>query len=622
MNRQVHRPKQSPSRKPRLRYLSGTPVPVGGGGRRYARYAFLLPLHRFPTFFRLGIIVLLLSGTLNASPSVPLAHAASTDWVFPSWAYRTPITLSLTSGSLTQYPVMITTTSFGVLYAAGKLKSDCSDLRFTNSNGDILTFFAEVCDTAGGTSIIWVQVDTVTSPSTQILMYYGNPSATTASLSWSGSVVIMTAGSSIPTGWTSLADMNGRFPRGSSTSGTTGGSDTHGSGHTVTLSALTVNAESASNRADVSLMTCALTTHTHTVVSATVATATALPPYVSYPFSYNPSLPYAFPINSVIMMNGALLSGWTQATELTNKFPRGGVFGTSGGSATHTHPISGSLSASTGSATCGSTPTGYTSSVEPPHTHSFSGSVGAASSYPDRLSVVYIQNSALQPLQSGMVLMFLGTLPPLGWTRVVGLDDRYPVGNNTFGDTGSGAHSHSIGVNPIITTSGPSATPLLYYPTNQYWASGTHTHTITGSSPTSSVINLPAYYTVIFGQRQASLPTVALGTEQRYPTPYSVMFSTNIGSDSPGTVVTVNGMAETQGQLPYSVTASTVTYTFTQTVSSSTPGKQYVFTGVSGGSPAQNSATAAFTPTAAGTITATYKIQYLLSTQTSPVEEP
>ena len=153
------------------------------------------------------------------------------------------------------------------------------------------------------------------------------------------------AGSSIPTGWTSLADMNGRFPRGSSTSGTTGGSDTHGSGHTVTLSALTVNAESASNRADVSLMTCALTTHTHTVVSATVATATALPPYVSYPFSYNPSLPYAFPINLVIMMNGALLSGWTQATELTNKFPRGGVFGTSGGSATHTHPISGSLSA-------------------------------------------------------------------------------------------------------------------------------------------------------------------------------------------------------------------------------------------------------------------------------------
>jgi hypothetical protein len=105
-----------------------------------------------------------------------------------------------------------------------------------------------------------------------------------------------------------------------------------------------------------------------------------------------------------------------------------------------------------------------------------------------------------------------------------------------------------------------------------------------------------------------------------YWSSYSVTFATNIGSlgsDSSGTVVTVNGVAETQGGLT-STTASTITYGFTQIVPSTTVGKQYVFVSLTGGTPAQSMASATFNPTAAGTIIATYKTQYLLITGVYP----
>lgn len=569
-----------------------------------------------------GLSLILMMMMVLSPTGATVVHASSTDWVFPSWAYRTPITLSLTSGSLTQYSVMITTTTFGALKTAGKINSDCSDLRFTNNPGDTLPFYTEVCDATGGTSVIWVQVDTVTSPSTQIFMYYGNPSATSASLTWSGSIIVMMMALTPPTGWSIFTPMIGYIPYGSTTSGTIGGTATPS--HTITSSSVTIGAGAyyyGSNYVYYNLYG-STTTHTHSF-SGSAGSTTVWPPYMNYTFMYPSTTPYNLPANSIIM-NDAIPSGWIQATALTNRFPRGGTYtGIGGGLATHTHTVMGTLSAAGGAVSVDVTfVSGAPVSVAyDGHTHAISIATAAESSLPDWFSVIYIQNSALQPLQSNMILMFRNSLPPLGWTRVTALDNRYPLGSNTFGQTGSGTHTHTFNANsggPSSTFTGCAGAAGAYcYNQAAYFSTGGHIHSIGGT--TDSTKNQPPYYSVIFGQRWASLPTVALGTEQPYPTPYSVMFSTNIGSlgsDSFGTAVTVNGMAETQDQLPYSVTASTVTYTFAQTVPSSTLGKHYVWTDTSGFG--QSGLSGIFTPTAAGTITATYKIQYLLTMETSP----
>jgi hypothetical protein len=102
-------------------------------------------------------------------------------------------------------------------------------------------------------------------------------------------------------------------------------------------------------------------------------------------------------------------------------------------------------------------------------------------------------------------------------------------------------------------------------------------------------------------------------------TPITTRFSNNIGGDTGTTpVVSINVVNYPQSSLPYLMWTQTMTYTFAQAVPSTTAGKQYVLTGVSGGTPAQNGATGIYMPTMAGTITATYKIQYLLIMQVEP----
>ena len=167
------------------------------------------------------LVLLLAVGEISASPLVERAYATQT-WWNTTYAYRSAITLAYGS-SVTDANVLYNTAVFGTLYSAGKLRSDCNDIRFVDNSNNPLTYFLEVCDISGGNSLVWIKV-TLTPPSTIIWMYYGNPNAISESLSWSGNVVVMTTLSSTPNGWTTLTAMNELFPYGSATSGQTGGS--------------------------------------------------------------------------------------------------------------------------------------------------------------------------------------------------------------------------------------------------------------------------------------------------------------------------------------------------------------------------------------------------------------
>jgi len=99
-----------------------------------------------------------------------------------------------------------------------------------------------------------------------------------------------------------------------------------------------------------------------------------------------------------------------------------------------------------------------------------------------------------------------------------------------------------------------------------------------------------------------------------YVTQYSVAFGqTGLSSDASGTVVTVNGSSKAYGDLPYTYWVkggSSVTYSYSSTVSSSVTGKRFRLGSTSGPS-------SPITVTGPVTVTGNYVIQYLVTfTQT------
>ena len=99
-----------------------------------------------------------------------------------SWAYKRQIAITNGSGgTLTNYQVKIslTTATLGSPYT--HFKADGSDVRFTDSNGITEYSYWIESWTNIGTSIIWVNIPSLTTSGATINMYYGNPSAIASS---------------------------------------------------------------------------------------------------------------------------------------------------------------------------------------------------------------------------------------------------------------------------------------------------------------------------------------------------------------------------------------------------------------------------------------------------------
>ncbi|MGC9079822.1 MAG: DUF2341 domain-containing protein [Nanopusillaceae archaeon] len=99
------------------------------------------------------------------------------------WQYRRQITINntLNSNSLTDYQVLITLDTASLI-SAGKMRSDCGDIRFTDSVGiTLLNYWIESgCNTTN--TRIWVKVPFIPANGYQtIYIYYGNSSATSQS---------------------------------------------------------------------------------------------------------------------------------------------------------------------------------------------------------------------------------------------------------------------------------------------------------------------------------------------------------------------------------------------------------------------------------------------------------
>jgi len=100
----------------------------------------------------------------------------SDTWANTSFYYRNPITITEQSGStLTDYQVNLNIDTASLI-SAGKMQSDCDDMRFYNSINSSIPYWLESgCDSAS--TKVWVKVPNIPSSSTEtIWMYYGNSS--------------------------------------------------------------------------------------------------------------------------------------------------------------------------------------------------------------------------------------------------------------------------------------------------------------------------------------------------------------------------------------------------------------------------------------------------------------
>jgi len=100
------------------------------------------------------------------------------------WAYRKPVIIDNTqnSNTLTNYQVLVNLDTASLI-SQGKMRSDCGDIRFTDSDGVTLLSYWVEPDTCNTTNTkIWVKVPSIPASSTKtIYVYYGNPSAASAS---------------------------------------------------------------------------------------------------------------------------------------------------------------------------------------------------------------------------------------------------------------------------------------------------------------------------------------------------------------------------------------------------------------------------------------------------------
>jgi len=90
-----------------------------------------------------------------------------------SWTTQTVITIHSTS-LLTDYQI-----SLIIPYAAG-MQADFDDLRFGDTDGNCLSYWVQTY-TVASTATVWMKVPLISPPTTPIYMYYGNPSASSAS---------------------------------------------------------------------------------------------------------------------------------------------------------------------------------------------------------------------------------------------------------------------------------------------------------------------------------------------------------------------------------------------------------------------------------------------------------
>ena len=111
---------------------------------------------------------------------------SDTDWWNSNWQYRKRLTINNSlSYTLSNFQIFLSTNELGYssLVSAGKLQTNCEDLRFVTTNFIELSYWLSpnLTNFCG----VWVKINKIIASSvTPIYMYYGNPNASSSSSSY------------------------------------------------------------------------------------------------------------------------------------------------------------------------------------------------------------------------------------------------------------------------------------------------------------------------------------------------------------------------------------------------------------------------------------------------------
>jgi len=214
---------------------------------------------------------------------------------------------------------------------------------------------------------------------------------------------IMMYSDTCPTGWTRVSAFDGKFIKGKSAYGGTGGAATH----THTDTGTTGNSATSNYRIGDDSQTVG-NTHNHSF-SFTTGNGDNEPAYVEIIFCKKDAHPAtlnngvgktmlsddivaAAPPSEISIFDGAACpTGWTRLASVDNKFIKGAAaYGGTGGDNNHTHAISGTTGSGSASTTMDGSPVADVGN-ESAHTHTFSGTSEEVNNIPEFIDVLLCQ---------------------------------------------------------------------------------------------------------------------------------------------------------------------------------------------------------------------------------------
>lgn len=339
---------------------------------------------------------------------------------------------------------------------------------------------------------IYTNVSMSLIPGSVILDGAGNAGGANMILLWDGETA--------PPGWTIVSDPGEdfyeRFPRGSDTYGSIGGSVTHTHNPSISLTSA-CNGTVDINQGNWQV---AGPAHAHTLAASTVSTDTHLPVYRNLKvIKYDNGVPTMIPAGAIGIFDETPLTGWTQYSDQDGFFVRADhAVGITGGSPAHSHDITivtdGPIDTERlrrGDSAQYATRT---------HTHSAVSSSDMVSNDSPYITVVLAKADTEIPIPGGLIAMFDAT-PSGNWNVVSGssepFSEKFIKGSSNYGVTG-GSVSHNHG-NQTVTLTETNDIGSNGRNTNSLFASQDHTHTVDVTSY-DSVSNLPPYIDVIFAK--------------------------------------------------------------------------------------------------------------------------
>jgi hypothetical protein len=444
-----------------------------------------------------------------------------------SYAYYKAVTLTNAGGVQSNYNAELTIDT-AALISAGKMQSDCDDMRFysaSNKTGQLDFWVESGCNTT--TTKVWVEIPTLAgSGDTTIYMFYGNAAVSSASLPWSGTSTIIPSKDTCPVGSTRFDTLDGFYPRGNSTYGGTGDGNHRHLLHGTTSSVS--SSPSYASGSNTAINPQATHSHTWSYYSGYQLNS---PAYVETIFCSYSSMPNTLTTNDMAIFDSTP-TGWTRNSTYDSKFMKGAAtYGTSSGGA-HLHSKAGvTNTTSTGMVAVAYTPLNVAYGAGN-HYHNITGNTDTANPLPPYRTQIVASPDSTGVIPTGTILMAnSANLPPLGWSRYSNLDAKFAYGASTAGTTGGAAtHTHTY----TFTTAGDTGGWGIDGGGNQ--AVGTpHTHTSNGTQTSDAGSSLPKYLDMIYMQKKADSTTEAFGTETAADAATPLFLIDNLGNVGIGT---------------------------------------------------------------------------------------